>query len=252
MIGAAARPSKDRLRRRWWPAALTLWAGIASAQTVTISPLRANLSASEPVAMVTLRNDDPTRPSLIQARPSAWTVVDGEDRYDPTRELVVSPAIFRLDPGQTQVVRLTLRGEADPRSERLFRLFLQQLPDNAESGRSASNVRFLVTFSIPVIVSPSRNPGAAPKLAWSVERDPAGERRLRVVNDGTAHRKIVGVALSSPTGDRPIVTAPTYLLPGTERVWSFKPQGPLPAGKVDLTVLADDGTPSRVQATQAE
>jgi fimbrial chaperone protein len=229
-----------------------LSAGIASAQTITISPLRANLSAREPVATVTLRNEDPTRPTLIQARPSAWAVVDGDDRYDPTRELVVSPAIFRLEPGQTQVIRLTLRGEADPRSERLFRLFLQQLPDDGASERGASNVRFLVTFSIPVIVAPSGNPDAAPHLAWSIERDPAGEHRLRVVNDGTAHRKIVGVALSGASGDRPIVSAPTYLLPNTERVWGFRLEGPLPAGKVDLTVLADDGTSSRVQAARAE
>jgi len=65
---------------------------------------RADLSAAEPVAVITLRNDDPRYPTLVQARPNAWTVVDSADHYDRTRELLVSPTVFRLEPGQTKVL----------------------------------------------------------------------------------------------------------------------------------------------------
>jgi len=253
MNGAAGRRSSGWLRLlRVWPALLGAWAGCVSAQTINISPVRAVLSAADPVAVFTLRNDDPGRPTLIQARASAWTVDGSGDHYDPTRDLLVSPTVFRLEPGQAQVVRVSLRGKADPRSERLYRLFLQQLPDEADPARRSGNLRFLLTFSLPVVVAPSENPSPAANLVWRIARDPAGEYRLRVTNDGTAHRKIAGVTLPSPDGELTIVSALTYLLPGTERVWSFKPTAPLPPGPVSLTVRADDGTTSVVQAAPAE
>lgn len=253
MRGASGRRPRGWLRLlRLWPAALAAWTGFAPAQSITVSPLRADLSAATQVAVVTVRNDDPKVPTLVQARPSAWAVVDSADKYDPTRDLVVSPTVFRLEPGQTQVVRLSLRGKPDARSERLYRLFLQQLPDEAERSRQSGNVRFLFTFGIPVVVAPSDNAGAAPRIVWRVEPDAAGGYRLRARNDGTAHLKIATVALSGPGGETPVVGSHAYLLPGTERLWAFKPSAPLAPGPVSLTVVADDGTSSVVQASPAE
>jgi fimbrial chaperone protein len=235
-----------------WPLLLFAWAGLASAQAISASPLRADLSAAEPVAVVTLRNDDPRFPTIVQARPSAWSVVDSEDRYEPTRELVVSPTVFKLEPGQTQVIRVSLRGRPDVRVERLYRLFLQQLPDEAEQSRRTGNVRFLFTFAIPVVVAPTGDPNPVARVAWRIERGSAGEYRLRASNEGTAHVKIAGVSLPASAGDLRVVSAATYLLPGTERAWSFKTPAPLPPGPVDLTILANDGTSSVVQASAAE
>ena len=253
MGGASGlRPRGWLHRLRFLPAALAFWAGLAGAQSVTVSPLRANLSATETVAVVTLRNDDPKFPTLVQARPSAWTVVDGEERFGPPRELVVSPAVFRLEPGQEQVIRVSLRGRADERSERLYRVFLQQLPDEAEQGNRSGNVRFLFTVGIPVMVAPAANPNPAPRVAWRVERLPAGEYRLRAANEGTAHLKVSSVSVSTDAGPLAVPGTAAYLLPGTERFWRFKPAAPLPAGPVGLTVVGDDGTSSVVQAALAD
>lgn len=232
--------------------AFAAWAGAAGAQSITVSPLRADLSATETVAVLRLRNDDPRFPTLVQARPSDWTVVDGEDRYGPTRDLAVSPGVFRLDPGQEQIVRISLRGRADERSERLYRVFLQQLPDEAEQGGRSGNIRFLFTVGVPVVVAPSANAKPAPRLAWSIDRLPAGEYRLRAANAGTAHQKIASATASTPAGSFPVVGSATYLLPGTERQWRFKPPAPLPAGSIGLTVVGEDGTSSVVQATLSD
>jgi len=253
MTGAAIGRSSDWLRPfALWPILFALWAGQVSAQAITASPLRADLSAAEPVAVLTLRNDDPRFPTLIQARASAWSVVDSEDRYEPTRELVISPTVFRLEPGQTQVIRVALRGRPDARAERLYRLFLQQVADEAEQGRRSGNIRFLFTFGIPVVVAPSENKDPQPQVAWRIERLPQGEYRLRATNDGTAHVKVVGISLPSASGDVQITTAAAYLLPGTERAWTFKTPSPLPSGPVDLRILANDGTSSVVQASASE
>jgi fimbrial chaperone protein len=254
MGGAAGRFRGDwrRLPRAALAAFAAAWAGFAAAQAITVSPLRVDLGGAEPVSVVTVRNDDPRYPTIVQVRPSSWRVVDSADRYEPTRELAVSPSIFKLDPGQTQVVRLSLRATADPRAERLYRLFLQQVPDEAEQSRRAGNVRFLFNVGIPVVVAPSENRDAAPRVTWRIESGPAGEYRLRALNQGTAHAKLAGVSLPGTAGDVRIVSGPTYLLPGTERAWSFKAGESLPAGPVRLTVLADDGTSSVVQADRIE
>jgi fimbrial chaperone protein len=233
------------------PAALGAWASLACAQSITVSPLRADLSAAEPVAVVSLRNEDPRQPTVIQVRPSAWAVVDGADQHSPTRDLLVSPTVFRLAPGEEQVVRVSLRGRPDARSERLYRLFFQQVPDEAAERRTG-NVRFLITVGIPVVVAPSANAAPSPRIVWRIERGDAGEYRLRASNEGTAHLKISGVTLPGAAGDLRIVAAATYLLPGTERTWAFKPAAPLAAGPVNLTVMADDGTASGVQASVAD
>jgi len=254
-MGGAVGTRKGDLRRRLrvaFAAVATAWTGFASAQAITVSPLRADLSAAQPVGVVTVRNDDPRFPTIVQVRPNGWQVVDDADRYEPTRELAVSPSIFKLEPGQTQVVRLSLRVPADRRAERLYRLFLQQVPDEAEQSRRAGNVRFLFNVGIPVVVAPSENRDAAPKVTWRIESRPGGEYRLRASNEGTAHLKLTGVSLPADSGEVRVVSGPTYLLPGTERAWTFKAGGTLPAGPVRLTVQADDGTSRVVQADRVE
>ncbi|HEY5634041.1 MAG TPA: fimbria/pilus periplasmic chaperone [Burkholderiaceae bacterium] len=254
MDGAASRRQRDwrRLLRFGFAALAAAWVSFASAQAITVSPLRADLSAAETVAVVTVRNDDPRYPTIVQVGPSSWQVVDGADHYQPTRDLAVSPSVFKLEPGQTQVVRLSLRVKADARSERLYRLFLQQVADEAEQSRRAGNVRFLFNVGIPVVVAPVQNPDAAPRVAWRIEGGPAGGYRLRASNEGTAHLKLTGVSLPAATGEVRIVSGPNYLLPGTERAWNFEAGGPLPAGPVRLTVRAEDGTSSVVQADRIE
>jgi len=253
MGGAAERRPRSGLRPlRFLAAALVLCTGAVGAQSLTVSPIKAQLTVTEPVAVLTLRNEDPRNPTLVQARPSAWAVVDSEDRYDATRDLAVSPSVFRLEPGQEQIVRLTLRGRADERNERLYRLFLQQLPDESEQRSRSGNVRFLFTVGIPVVVAPSANPRPAPQVTWRLERGPAGEYRLRARNDGTGHVKVASASLATPSGDAPVVSSPVYLLPGTERTWPVKPGLTIPAGTARLTVLADDGSSSVVSAAVAD
>ena len=57
-----------------------------------------------------MRNDE--REVLVQAEVMLWEQVDGEDRLTPTRDLLVSPAVFTLPPNGSQLVRVALRSAA--------------------------------------------------------------------------------------------------------------------------------------------
>ena len=108
---------------------------------------------------------------------------------------------------------------------------------------------------MPTIASRRRLKAASGQRWPSISRiegGPAGGYRLRASNEGTAHLKLTGVSLPTPTGEVQIVSGPNYLLPGTERAWGFEARAPLPAGPVRLTVRAEDGTSSVVQADRIE
>ena len=79
----------------------------AHAGSFSISPIRLDLSAGARTAALTVRND--AQEVLVQAEMMLWEQVDGEDRLTPTRDLLVSPAVFTLPPKGSQLVRVALR-----------------------------------------------------------------------------------------------------------------------------------------------
>ena len=46
----------------------------------------------------------------VQSRLFAWSQADGEDVYAPSSDLIISPSIASIPPGETQIVRV-LRNE---------------------------------------------------------------------------------------------------------------------------------------------
>src|SRR6185436_10193437 len=96
----------------------------AHAGSFSISPIRLDLSAGAKTAALTVRND--AQEVLVQAEMMLWEQVDGEDRLTPTRDLLVSPAVFTLPPNGSQLVRVALRHvPADVTRELAYRLILQ-------------------------------------------------------------------------------------------------------------------------------
>ena len=102
----------------------------AHAGSFSISPIRLDLVRWPRTAALTVRNDE--REALVQAEVMLWEQVDGEDRLTPTRDLLVSPAVFTLPPNGSQLVRVALRSlPADVTRELSYRLILQEVPQPA-------------------------------------------------------------------------------------------------------------------------
>ena len=98
----------------------------ALATSLSVAPLRLVLTPERPVGSLTMGNSEDAEVA-VQAEVLAWSQEDGRDVYQPTREVLVNPAIFRLPPGGRQIVRLGLQVPAEAR-ERSYRVFLRQLP----------------------------------------------------------------------------------------------------------------------------
>ncbi|PIF74771.1 fimbrial chaperone protein [Variovorax sp. 54] len=181
-----------------------LWAGLllaplpAAATSLSVAPLRIVLTPQRPVASLTMGNAEDTEVA-VQAEVVAWSQQDGRDAYEPTRDVLVNPAIFRLPPGGRQIVRLGLQVPADA-AERSYRIFLRQLPrDQAlpADGAEGAKVQTLLRIGVPVFVPPLQPRRA---LQWSLQADRGARYRLVFDNQGSEHIQVTQLVVRREDG----------------------------------------------------
>jgi len=211
----------------------------AVAASLGISPVRVELSPAAPTTALTMRNagDEPT---VVQVRAVAWSQQGGEDIYEPTSEVIVSPPIFTLAGNSAQVVRVGLRRAPDPRRELTYRIFLQEVQGPPKPGEVG--LQMALRISLPVFVKPVQP--AKAELNWRIGREANGALRVVAANPGTMHVQLLGIKLLS-SGSAPDASplasheAAGYLLPGQSRELRIEPQPGLPAGTTRLRVQAN-------------
>ena len=223
-------------------AAALLLPAASPAAALSVSPVRVHLSAQEPTAVVTLRNGGGTT-SVVQVETLLWEQVDGEDRLTATRDVIVSPAVFTVADGKSQLVRLSLRKAPDATRELSYRLILQEVP-SAEAVQP-SGLRVALRMSLPIFVAPQTE--SMPDLRWAAACCEGDALALEVTNTGTRHVRVTDFALTTTDGAIPIAgqQLAAYVLPGQSRRWLLKPQVAdltgLAAARVALTGHTEDG-----------
>jgi fimbrial chaperone protein len=228
-----------------WMTAVVLAAGCVAARAANfiVSPVRAELSPTQPSAALTVTNETTDEPVVVELRAIAWSQEDGDDVYTPTNDLLATPPIFKVAPGASQVVRVFLRRPPATDREVSYRLILREVPPPPKPG--FAGVQIALEMSLPVFAKP-RSP-TAPALQWKIEPTPGGPIGLTVRNNGTAHIQIADLKLLAPGVDRPVGTFPqfAYILPGeTRRLPLERGQGELPeitGSSLHLTAYSDAG-----------
>jgi fimbrial chaperone protein len=188
------------------------------AGTFSVSPLRVELSSKVQTGALTIRNREDT-PVLVQAECFLWEQVDGQDRLVPTRDVLVSPAVFTLPAEGSQLVRVALRRPADAQRELAYRLILTEVPPEAKPGFTGLSVA--LRLSLPIFVEALAP--AEPRLEWSVARDGDGRLALTARNAGAAHARVLNfsvapVAVTGVVLDQPVSA---YILPDQARTWTL-------------------------------
>lgn len=217
------------------------------AGTFTISPLRVDFNGVVSTAALTVRNEDAAA-VVVQAQGALWSQAGGQEALEPSRDLLVSPAVFTLPPGGQQLVRVALRRAADPDRELAYRLTLQEVPQAAAPGFTGLQVA--LRLSVPVFVAPAVP--AEPSVAWSLQHDADGRLVVTARNDGAAHARIHRFALKTADGAQTVFEQPSvaYVLPGASRRWTFDDNndtrtnaipGAGPAGPLRLEGTTDRG-----------
>lgn len=152
----------------------------AAAQTLSFSPLRLFLQGNQRATSLNLTNG--SQQAVTYAIDLVSWTQNGSDVYAPTRDLVVNPTRFTLQPGQQQTIRVALRG-APPNGERTYRVYVRELPPVATPGAPALKVQTLFRIGLPLFVLPT--PGEA-RVGITVETGEKGAE-LVVRNEGSRY-----------------------------------------------------------------
>ncbi len=215
----------------------------ARAGSFTVAPTRILISAEKRAASLSVENRG-AEPVLLQVETYAWRARGGREVLEPDRDLLAVPPLLRLAPGERRVVRVGLRGPFPARGERAWRLFLTEIPE-AGGGAPRGGVRFALRIGLPVF---ARAPGAAADVLWRVEPRADGWR-IEARNAGSAHLRILALALE--VGGRRIRVSeePDYLLPGEVTRWTVRG---VPAGaRAPALVVTTPGGERRVALAAA-
>jgi len=210
----------------------------AHAGSLGVNPIRVNLSEAKPTAAITLNNTGTTT-MVVQLQIAKWSAPAGEDRYEPSQDVLVTPPIFTIAPGVSQIVRIGLSSAAASDVELAYRLFIEEVPPPPKPAYQGLQVA--LRLGIPVFVEPAQATPA--KLEWSAIRTGADLFTLKVGNVGGAHARILKIDLSAP-GENHVMasqTAASYLLPGQTRHWSMRLGRPWPGRKLHLSATTDQG-----------
>jgi fimbrial chaperone protein len=116
-----------------------------------------------------VRNTE-AQPITLQLRAVDWNQANGEDVYTPSQTLAVSPPVFTLKPGETQTVRVVVEGVTAIRTERAYRLILDQIPESHLKGETGVIVPIRVL--LPVFLDAFH--GLAPATVLEVPRIAVG------------------------------------------------------------------------------
>jgi len=206
--------------------------GVAQAGSFSVNPVRVTLSANQPVAAITVRNES-SEQTLVQLEALAWSQSMGKDVTVPSSDVLATPPIFTLAPKGTQIVRIGLRRPAgSTASESTYRLTLREVPPKKQA--PGLNVTLLV--SMPIFVVPTA--ATTPDLRWRVTRDSDNQLLVHATNGGTAHAQVVKLDISladgKSLGNRNVAE---YVLPGSTRTWALK-TGAAPAIGAKLHVAS--------------
>ncbi len=171
-----------------WLAAV-LWPGIATAASLQVAPTSLTLQGRQNADVLWLSNSGKA-PVQVQLRVFRWTQADGKESLDTTHDLVVSPAMQTLTPGQKQLVRIIRTTPEAVAAETTYRVIVDELPTVAPE---RPGLQFVLRYSIPIFVVPEAATGA-PALETRLTSGEDGIGVLEVRNRGTQHAQIADLA----------------------------------------------------------
>ena len=132
--------------------ATLLWAAAAAtpaaAGTLEVNPVLLEISANRRTATVTLRNQEAV-PVTVRAYPLEWRQAGDGEAYAETSAVIVSPPVFTIAPGATQLIRVGLRSPSGDR--RAYRLIVEEVPD----ARPTNGIRVALRLNLPLSLLPA-------------------------------------------------------------------------------------------------
>lgn len=206
-----------------------------AATSVLIWPIDPVLEADQKAGALWLENRG-TAPASLQVRVFAWRQGEYQEQFQAQREIIGSPPVANIAPGQKQLIRLTRTGTSPAGQEQAYRIIIDEIPSplpaDAPSEGTLAAIRLQMRYSVPLFVygeglwgkpDPEGKRSAEgvgkPQLSWrpvSVQ----GKPYLELRNTGPVHARLTDVVLQQGGRDTPVVEGLLgYVLPGASMRW---------------------------------
>ncbi|MCO7626370.1 molecular chaperone [Pseudomonas fluorescens] len=247
--------SRHSVVQRVLLALVILGAGHAqAASSVLIWPIDPVLEADQQASALWLENRG-TETANLQIRVFGWSQSGFAEQYQNQRDVIGSPPVAKIEPGQKQLVRLTRTKDVPPGQELAYRIIIDEIPSAqppaAEGGKTAAAIRFQMRYSVPLFAygaglwskedsTRPRDPKGVgvPQLSWrTVAVD--GRPYVEVRNQGAVHARLTDVVIKQGGQNKPLAEGLLgYVLPGAVMRWPAP--GPL-ASESALQVRVNGG-----------
>lgn len=209
--------------------------------SILIWPVNPVIEGDARAAALWLENPGKT-PVTLQVRVYNWAQLDGRDVYAPQDEVLGTPPIVSIQPGERQLVRLTRTTPPPAAAEKPYRVIVDEIPTSDGIAAPGAAVSFRMRYSLPLFsyakteARKSKPPVPAPALAWRT-----GSGFLEIRNNGAGHARLTDVAFTGSTGRSAVADGLFgYVLPGATMRWPLPP-GTTVSGNL---VAAVNGQPS--------
>ena len=221
------------LARIWWNrlvvlAAIGVWVHGPAAAQLVIGPTVIEFGPKQKVAAVSVTLDsNAAMPMRLQADVLAWhQTAKGENVYDDTTELLVTPPIAEIKPGQKQIFRLALRGARAVQEELAYRLVFEDISAVAGSVQVAPNMKvdFRMRYDLPVLLAPLSP--VVNRMVWKpCKADDAPKATpaaacIHLLNAGNRRVKVQSLTMVGDGWQQPLAFGDgENILAGAERQW---------------------------------
>lgn len=190
----------------------------ANAGSISFWPTRIDLTPSDNIQKLNVTNES-DEAAFIQAAVFDWNSGDqSNERPLPISDVIAVPAVFELQPGESQIIRLSFRNPKSEDVERAYRLQIMEVPKTAGLLPNTAVIAFRVVM--PVFFSP---PGTAPQPEWEVRHKAMNHPELVLSNRGNAHLNVKNIRLSAGTATQPFFESEEggVVLPGKSKSWTL-------------------------------
>jgi fimbrial chaperone protein len=183
---------------------------------VIISPVKVELSPTQPVVTITVTNDSDV-PMTLQNQVLAWSQINGQDQLEESFDLLVAPVIAEIAPRANQIFRVTQRRQSVTVTERAYRLVLDDISGTAGS-TGVDGVNFVFSHRLPVFVAGTGTRG--PQLQLSPCPAVTEKSCFRLTNDGDSYTQIQQLMVIGGNWQHDLGGG-TRILAGAWMQWSF-------------------------------
>ncbi|GGJ53777.1 fimbrial biogenesis chaperone [Deinococcus roseus] len=203
--------------KHFWVAPLTALCLLSSALagSFQLSPTSIHVDLREQTGGLTVVRNTSDTTSVYRITVVLWTQPDG-DVYLSTRDLVVNPLQFTLQPGAQQTIRVVVRNRPQV-PEQAYKVIVEEVP--APKKDAGTQVLTKLRVTLPVLV---RNQDVSPQLGWSVTRTGAD---LKLTASNTGNGRGLAQDIVAELGSDKLALNAANIIAGGKYAWVLKGWG---------------------------